>query len=179
VERLADIVGAVDSQRRRPTRVGELGGLYRDAIPELRGLSDQGRTLRQIPPGAALWSELSANRLFGADPQLGSCVDAATDSPISDQRPADSTIPRLVAESVKETGRDATRRAGTGPSRASSPADQISLEWTMCSNWRHRSTTRSAEPAKANQNGAVIPNVFARRPPIGVPITIPPMIATR
>jgi hypothetical protein len=64
------------------------------------------------------------------------------------------------------------------PARDSDPA-QISLEWTMFSNWRHRATTRNAEPANANQNGAVIPNCFARRPPIGVPITIPPMIATR
>ena len=40
----------------------------------------------------------------------------------------------------------------------------------MCSNWRQRITTSSAEPAKANQNGAVIPNVLASRPPTGVPI---------
>ena len=58
-------------------------------------------------------------------------------------------------------------------------ASQVSLEWTMCSNWRQRTTTRSAEPANANQNGAVIPKVLASRPPIGVPITSPPTIATR
>ena len=37
----------------------------------------------------------------------------------------------------------------------------------MWSKWRHRIATRSAEPTKPNQNGAVIPNVWASRPPIG------------
>ena len=31
----------------------------------------------------------------------------------------------------------------------------------MLSNCRHRMATSSPEPANANQNGAVIPNVFA------------------
>ena len=30
-----------------------------------------------------------------------------------------------------------------------------------------------------NQNGAVMPNCRASSPPIGVPTTMPPMIATR
>ena len=33
----------------------------------------------------------------------------------------------------------------------------------MCSNWRHRATTSSAEPTNPNQNGAVIPNVFGQQ----------------
>ena len=40
-------------------------------------------------------------------------------------------------------------------------------------------TTSSAEPTNPNQNGAVIPNARASRPPSGVPMTSPPTMATR
>jgi len=53
-----------------------------------------------------------------------------------------------------------------------------SLAWTMLSNWRHRTTTRIADPMNPNQNGAVIPNSRASSPPIGVPTTIPPTSPT-
>src|SRR5258707_12596467 len=51
-------------------------------------------------------------------------------------------------------------------------------EAPMWGNWRHRIATSNAEPTNPNQNGAVIPNCRASRPPIGVPMTIPPKIAT-
>ena len=50
---------------------------------------------------------------------------------------------------------------------------------TMCANSRQRTATSTAEPKNPNQNGAVIPNARASSPPIGVPMTIPPMIAIR
>jgi len=48
----------------------------------------------------------------------------------------------------------------------------------MWENWRHSRTTNSADPRNPNQNGAVIPNLVASPPPIGVPITIPATHAT-
>ena len=39
--------------------------------------------------------------------------------------------------------------------------------------------TRIAEPTNPNQNGAVMPNCRASSPPIGVPMTMPPTMASR
>src|SRR5690242_18902570 len=46
--------------------------------------------------------------------------------------------------------------------------------WAIRVSWGHSSTTKIAEPTKANQNGAVTPKWVASAPPIAEPATRPP-----
>ena len=105
-------------------------------------------------------------------------VDRGPEVARPDRKAAGGGIWQAIGIVVGNWDRSGSGRVPAEPRHSLAPG-QISLEWTMCSNWRQRATTRNADPANANQNGAVIPNVLASRPPIGVPITIPPMIATR
>ena len=91
--------------------------------------------------------------------------------------PGQGSLIEVYIESDNERYQVYTRSGINWVSRARS-GDHASDAWTMCSNSRHRITTSSAEPAKPNQNGAVMPNVRASRPPIGVPTTIPPITPT-
>ena len=68
---------------------------------------------------------------------------------------------RMVPQAPRQ-GR-VRRSAGRGTRAWTSPA------WTILSNWRHRTATSIADPTNPNQNGAVIPNWRASRPPIGRP----------
>ena len=47
-------------------------------------------------------------------------------------------------------------------------------EWAIRVSSRQSSTTEAADPAKANQNGAVTPKCVASTPPMAAPTTRPP-----
>lgn len=92
----------------------------------------------------------------------------------------------LVGVASRRRGQAPLDRPNPGPDTrpprryaAEASLGAIEPATSILANSRHRIVTRSADPANANQNGAAIPNDRARRPPIGVPITMPPMIATR
>ena len=80
----------------------------------------------------------------------------------------EARVPNWLA-AARWTGR---RYGPDGPSPIAASGSR-SPALTIFANWRHRITTRSAEPTNPNQNGAVIPNSRASRPPIGVPMAMP------
>ena len=149
-------------------RSDSAGAERRTRTPSARARSTAARQIEVFPIPA------SPSTMRLARPERPSSRNRSTASS-SAARPITSGVMGLGPRSGPETPSSPTRLVYGRPEETPAP----SPAWTMRSNRRHRIATRSADPKKPNQKGAVIPSVWASRPPIGAPMTRPPTIATR
>ena len=144
-----------------PQPAGHLPAVHDHPLHAVRG--DE---LARTPPGRSApsarpcrWRPPPASRRRG--------TPARRTSP-SPSRPARWTARRAAGRRALGR-RSCGQRPVRGPSRTRvrpAPAPAASSAWAMCRSWRQMRTTKTAEPANANQNGAVTPYRWASTPPM-------------